>query len=76
MTHIKCIRMRNRPDQVGLGHAGGPVAPVESCGWDGDALEAQAFAYLAVRSLKGLPITLPSTTGVREDLTGGVLARP
>ena len=49
------------------------VAPVESVGWDGDALEAQAFAYLAVRSLKGLPLTLPSTTGVKLPTQGGKL---
>jgi len=42
-----------------------PVAPVETAGWDGDALEAQAFAYLAVRSLKGRPLSLPGTTGVK-----------
>ena len=42
---------------------GAPVAPVEAVGWDGDALEAQAFAYLAVRSVEGLPLSLPSTTG-------------
>lgn len=44
-------------------------------GWSGDALEAQAFAYLAVRSLKGLPITFPTTTGGPQAITGGVLAR-
>jgi anhydro-N-acetylmuramic acid kinase len=33
-------------------------------GWSGDAVEAQAFAYMAVRSLKGLPLTFPGTTGV------------
>ena len=44
-------------------------------GWSPDALEAQAFAYLAVRSLKGLPITFPSTTGVPRPLTGGILVR-
>jgi 1,6-anhydro-N-acetylmuramate kinase len=38
-------------------------APVEAVGWDGDALEAQAFAYLALRSLGGLPLSLPGTTG-------------
>lgn len=46
------------------------------CGWADDAIEAQAFAYLAVRSLKGLPLTFPGTTGVASPLTGGVLARP
>ena len=50
---------------------GAVVEPVEAAGWDGDALEAQAFAYLAVRSLRGLPLTLPGTTGVGAPLTGG-----
>jgi anhydro-N-acetylmuramic acid kinase len=48
----------------------------DSVGWSGDALEAQGFAYLAVRSLKGLPISFPTTTGVPQPMTGGVLARP
>lgn len=50
-----------------------PVEPVESVGWDGDALEAQAFAYLAVRSLRGLPLTFPETTGGPRPATGGRL---
>lgn len=45
-------------------------------GWDGDALEAQAFGFLAVRSLKNLPISLPGTTGVPYPLTGGRLCHP
>jgi len=53
-----------------------PVDPVEAVGWDGDALEAQAFAFLAVRSLDGLPLSLPTTTGVPQPMTGGVLHRP
>jgi len=52
-----------------------PVDPVEAVGWDGDALEAQAFAFLAVRSQRGLPITFPGTTGVSEPLTGGRTCR-
>jgi anhydro-N-acetylmuramic acid kinase len=52
-----------------------PVRPVEAVGWDGDALEAQAFGYLAVRSVKGLPLSLPSTTGAPRPLTGGRLFR-
>ena len=48
------------------------VVPVEAVGWRGDALEAEAFGYLAVRSLKGLPLSLPSTTGVPEPMPGGV----
>jgi anhydro-N-acetylmuramic acid kinase len=47
--------------------------PVEAEGWDGDAMEAQAFAYLAARSLRGLPLTFPATTGVAAPLTGGRL---
>lgn len=53
-----------------------PAAPVEAAGWDGDALEAQAFAYLAVRALDGLPLSLPETTGVPHPMPGGVLHRP
>ena len=49
---------------------GVPVEPVETVGWDGDALEAQAFAYLAVRSRRGLPISFPETTGVPRPMTG------
>ena len=52
------------------------VDAVEQVGWDGDALEAQAFAHLAVRSRRGLPLSLPSTTGVRRATTGGVHHRP
>ena len=48
-----------------------PVQQVEAVGWNGDALEAQCFAFLAVRSLRGLPLSLPSTTGVPVPLTGG-----
>ncbi len=54
----------------------GPVETVESVGWDGDALEAQAFAFLAVRSLYALPLSLPTTTGVPRPTTGGILHRP
>lgn len=50
--------------------------PVEALGWDGDALEAQGFAYLAVRSLRGLPLTLPTTTGAPRPMTGGRLCAP
>jgi anhydro-N-acetylmuramic acid kinase len=60
-----------------LGEAlGGAVAPVEAVGWRGDFLEAEAFAYLAVRSLRALPLSLPSTTGVRAPCAGGTLHRP
>ncbi|MEZ5765257.1 MAG: anhydro-N-acetylmuramic acid kinase [Xanthobacteraceae bacterium] len=52
------------------------IETAASAGWQGDAIEAQAFAFLAVRSLKGLPLTFPGTTGVAAPLTGGVLVRP
>lgn len=48
----------------------------QDLGWSGDAIEAQAFAYLAVRSLMGLPLTFPGTTGVNKPLSGGVIAKP
>lgn len=47
------------------------VDPVEVIGWQGDAVEAQAFGYLAARSLKNLPLTFPTTTGVSSPQTGG-----
>ena len=52
------------------------VVPAEAVGLDGDSLEAEAWAYLAVRSLKGLPMSFPGTTGVREAMTGGVWCEP
>ena len=51
------------------------VVPVEAIGFNGDFIEAQAWAYLAARSRLGLPITYPDTTGVPEPMTGGVLAQ-
>ena len=53
-----------------------PVEPVEAVGLDGDMLEAQAFAYLAVRVLRGLPTSAPGTTGVRLPVSGGRVSRP
>ncbi|WP_238365258.1 anhydro-N-acetylmuramic acid kinase [Mesobacterium pallidum] len=53
-----------------------PVDPVEAVGLDGDMLEAQAFAYLAVRVARGLPTSCPSTTGVRAAVGGGEISRP
>lgn len=50
-----------------------PVVPIEEEGWNGDATEAEGFAYMAVRHLRGLPISFPGTTGVPEPMTGGVL---
>jgi anhydro-N-acetylmuramic acid kinase len=53
-----------------------PVQPVETVGWDGDALEAQCFGFLAVRVLRGLPLSLPGTTGVTAPMLGGMIVRP
>ena len=45
----------------------------DTLGWNGDALEAQGFAYMAVRRLRDLPISFPGTTGAPEPMTGGVM---
>ena len=50
-----------------------PVRPAEAVGWDGDALEAQAFGVLAARVARGLPLTFPGTTGAPRPLPGGRL---
>ena len=78
--------MRNAPvfrrETLPVGKAiDGPALVIETgattfidAGWRGDFIEAEAFAYLAVRSLRGLPISFPTTTGARRPLSGGVLA--
>ncbi|MBN8532985.1 MAG: anhydro-N-acetylmuramic acid kinase [Rhizobiales bacterium] len=48
-----------------------PVEPVEAVGWNGDLLEAECFGYLAARSRKNLPLSLPTTTGAPEAMPGG-----
>ncbi len=63
--------MQGLADKLGV-----PVDPVESVGWNGDLLEAQCFGYLAVRSTLGLPLSLPTTTGAPEPMTGGKLWKP
>jgi anhydro-N-acetylmuramic acid kinase len=50
---------------------GVPVEPVEQEGWSGDAMEAQCFAFLAARVRRGLPLSLPGTTGVPAPMPGG-----
>jgi anhydro-N-acetylmuramic acid kinase len=52
------------------------VETADAIGWSSQAIEAQAFAYLAVRTLNGLPITFPATTGVSKPLQGGIVAHP
>ena len=66
-TLMRMLAERLKPAHIESGH---------DTGWSVDSLEAQAFAYLAVRSLRGLPITFPGTTGAPRPLTGGVLAKP
>src|SRR5262245_39476655 len=68
---------RNRTLMRMLAEALAPatVETADAVGWSADALEAQAFAYLAVRTLEGLPITFPTTTGVAQPLTGGVVVK-
>jgi len=66
-TLMRMLGERLAPAHIETAHA---------VGWSVDSLEAQAFAFLAVRSLRGLPISFPATTGAPRPLTGGVLARP
>jgi anhydro-N-acetylmuramic acid kinase len=66
MTMLRMLRERLAP-------AG--VETADALGWSADAMEAQAFGFLAARGLKGLPLSYPATTGVPIPMTGGVLAR-
>ena len=58
------------------GALGVQVEPVEAVGWDGDALEAQCFGFLAARVVAGLPLSFPGTTGVARPMMGGRVAEP
>ncbi len=62
--------------RAGAARMGAQVALAEDVGMDGDATEAEAWAYLAVRSLAARPLTFPTTTGCDEAVSGGVLAKP
>lgn len=53
-----------------------PVTSAEEVGWRGDAIEAEAFAFLAARCKAGLPISFPGTTGAPEPMTGGQIVEP
>jgi len=53
-----------------------PIVSADELGWNGDAVEAEAFAYLAIRSLQGKPLTFPGTTRAPAPLTGGTVHRP
>ncbi|HEX3674983.1 MAG TPA: anhydro-N-acetylmuramic acid kinase [Rhizomicrobium sp.] len=72
-TWIVCGGGRHNPVMMAelRARVNAPVLSAEDAGWRGDFIEAEAFAYLAARSVKGLPLSLPTTTGVREPMTGG-----
>ncbi len=67
LTMLRMLRERLAPASV---------EAADGLGWDSDAIEAQAFGFLAARGLKGLPLSYPATTGVPIPMTGGIIARP
>jgi anhydro-N-acetylmuramic acid kinase len=67
LTMLRLLRERLAP---------ATVEAADGLGWSADAIEAQAFGFLAARGLKGLPLSYPATTGVPIPMTGGVIARP
>ncbi len=66
-TLMKKLREKLKPAKV---------KTAEDIGWQSGAVEAQAFAFLAVRSIKNLPLSFPKTTGVSQPMSGGVLVKP
>jgi anhydro-N-acetylmuramic acid kinase len=75
---IICGGGRHNPEimRVLSARAPVPVQAAEAVGWRGDAIEAEAFAYLAARTARGLPISFPGTTGVAAPMTGGRIVYP
>ncbi len=75
---IVCGGGRHNPEimRVLAERAPVPVKAAEAFGWRGDAIEAEAFAYLAARTARGLPISFPGTTGVAAPMTGGRIVQP
>jgi anhydro-N-acetylmuramic acid kinase len=67
LTMMRMLRERVAPARV---------EAADALGWSPDAIEAQAFGFLAARGLKGLPLSYPATTGVPMPMTGGLIARP
>ena len=69
---------RHNPTLLGMiaTRTGLVVEATDTLGWNGDALEAEGFAYMAVRTLRGLAISFPGTTGVPAAMPGGVIDRP
>ena len=74
--HSKEVRPNGTMMQMLAERVDAPVEPVEAVGLDGDMLEAQAFAYLAVRVLRDLPTSAPGTTGVSACVGGGIVSVP
>ena len=77
-TWILCGGGRLNPTLAAMiaGQVEAEVLPAEALGLDGDLMEAQCFAYLAVRALRGLPLSAPATTGVPAPMPGGRISRP
>ncbi len=75
---VVCGGGRSNPQIMGAvtARAGCEVVAAEAVGWRGDAIEAEAFAYLAARTARGLPISFPGTTGAPSPMTGGRIVRP
>ena len=73
---VVCGGGRHNPAMMAMlpVRAGVEAVPAETVGWRGDAIEAECFAFLAVRVLRGLPISFPTTTGAPHPLTGGRVA--
>jgi anhydro-N-acetylmuramic acid kinase len=67
LTMMRMLRERLAP---------ATVEAADALGWSADAIEAQAFGFLAARGMKGLPLSYPATTGVPIPMTGGIIARP
>lgn len=67
LTMMRMLRQRLAPARIDT---------ADALGWSADAIEAQAFGFLAARGLRGLPLSYPATTGVPIPMTGGVIARP
>jgi anhydro-N-acetylmuramic acid kinase len=72
---IACGGGRHNPTLMATlaARCGVPVKAAEAVGWRGDSIEAEAFAYLAARTARGLPISFPGTTGVAAPMAGGVI---
>tara|TARA_Y100000590_G_C15575580_1_gene960326 strand:+ start:22 stop:1191 length:1170 start_codon:yes stop_codon:yes gene_type:complete len=72
IKYIKNMILKNSPAK-GLSNI--KIKKIDDHGVDGDFVESQAFAYLAIRSFLKLPISFPETTGCIKPSTGGVLVK-